>query len=195
MFFQVLFKRKYLSRCLSASWSRRVFFWIGTFVVFRCSDPNWVSYASLETLPAYPLLGLAQGVVLLCLSRNHWPSWELSFATGFVFDMSRLMKNVSCSLIQPSGLQTCTHSSSPCHLSPVVPSQAAPHPVSWRAAGEQLSGGIWRSESHPHVSEHSNRHFVVPKVGSFTRCAVCQYPHRAEALSLLHICADMDAGW
>ena len=34
---------------------------------------------------------------------------------------------------------------------------------------------------------------VVPKVGSFTRCAVHQYTHRAEVWSLLHFCADMGA--
>jgi len=34
---------------------------------------------------------------------------------------------------------------------------------------------------------------VVPKVGSFTWCAVCQYTHRAEVLSLVSICTDMGA--
>jgi len=34
---------------------------------------------------------------------------------------------------------------------------------------------------------------VVPKVGSFTRCAIHQYTHRAEVLFLSHICADMGA--
>ena len=34
---------------------------------------------------------------------------------------------------------------------------------------------------------------LVPKVGSFTWCAVCQYTHRAEVLSLLYICADIGA--
>jgi len=35
--------------------------------------------------------------------------------------------------------------------------------------------------------------FVVPKVGSFVQCVICQYIHRAEVLSLLHIYADMGA--
>jgi len=40
----------------------------------------------------------------------------------------------------------------------------------------------------------SEDNLVVPKVGSFTWYAVCQYTHRAEVLSLLHIFADMSAG-
>jgi len=31
---------------------------------------------------------------------------------------------------------------------------------------------------------------VVQKVGSFTRCAIHQYTHRAGVLSLLRVCAD-----
>jgi len=49
-----------------------------------------------------------------------------------------------------------------------------------------------------HISgfcDFSHRTPVVPKVGSFTQCAVRQYTHRAEVLSLLHICADMGARW
>jgi len=34
---------------------------------------------------------------------------------------------------------------------------------------------------------------VVPKVGSFTQCAVCWSTH--SGLSLLHICTDMGARW
>ena len=34
---------------------------------------------------------------------------------------------------------------------------------------------------------------VVPKVGLFTWCAICQCRHRAEVLSVLYICADMGA--
>jgi len=36
---------------------------------------------------------------------------------------------------------------------------------------------------------------VVPKAGSFTRCAAHQHTHRAEALPLLRIGAGPGAGW
>jgi len=48
-----------------------------------------------------------------------------------------------------------------------------------------------RNEAHGWV--HGCSSICCPEVGSLTRCVIRQYTHRAEVLSLLYICLDMDA--
>ena len=94
-------------------------------------------------------------MVLLYLSKSHWPSSRSSFCNWFCIwhvkaDEKRPL------LLSPAVWITSSRSLQPPlpPLGPVVPSQAAPHPVSWSAAGEQPSEGIWRPEkwiSHTHL--------------------------------------------